>query len=98
MTETNPQLNYLSASPAFPFNASDGYGAWKKEEGHFAGRFAKLLFDPAGHYVGEADLLEDLEVSGDKVTGAFTIRFNFLDGRPSLCSGGTAAGTRVLAH
>ena len=100
MNETNAQLNLVSAgvSPGFPFNASDGYGAWKADDGHIAVKFSKLLFDVTGNYAGEADLIEDLNVSGDTLSGAFTIKFNFLNNSPSLCSGGTVTATRVAAQ
>jgi hypothetical protein len=100
MSETNAQLNFTSAgvSPGFPFNASDGYGAWKVDNGHTTVKFTKLLFDVTGHDAGEADLMEDLDVSGDSLSGAFTIKFNFLNNSPSLCSGGTVTAPRVAAQ
>lgn len=100
MTETNTQLNFTSAgvSALFPFNASDGHGTWKPDGGDFAVKFTKLLFDAAGHFAGEADLAEDLDVRGDSFTGAFTIKFNFLNNSPSLCSGGTLTATRITAE
>ena len=70
MTETNTQLNFISAAVSgLPLNGSDGHGAWKGLDDGFAAKFTKLLFDPAGHYIGEADLAEDLDVSGDTFAG-----------------------------
>lgn len=91
MTETNTQLNFISAavSPGLPLNGSDGHGTWKAADDGFEVKFTKLLFDSTGHYTGEADLAEELDVSGDTFTGTFTIQINFLNNSPSLCSGGT---------
>jgi hypothetical protein len=62
MTETNTQLNFISAavSPDLPLNGSDGHGTWKEVDEGFAVKFTALLFDATGHYAGEADLAEEL--------------------------------------
>ena len=100
MTETNTQLNFVSAtaSPELPVNGSDGHGTWKAADDGFAVKFTKLLFDSTGHYVGEADLAEELDVTGDAFTGTFTIQINFLNNSPSLCSGGTLTAQRITAE
>jgi hypothetical protein len=97
MTETNTQLNFLSAtvSPGLPLSGSDGHGTWKPTDDAFAVKFTKLLFDPTGHYTGEADLDEKIDVAGDAFTGTFTIQINFLEKSPSLCSGGTLNAQRI---
>jgi hypothetical protein len=59
---------------------------WVITEDGFAAKFTKLLFDSAGHYMGEADLVEELDVTGDAFTGTFTIQIHFLNNGPSLCS------------
>ena len=99
MTETNTQLNFISAAiSGLPLNGSDGHGSWKSTDDGFAAKFAKLLFDPAGHYTGEADLAEELDVTDDSYTGTFTIQINLLNNSPSLCSGGTVTAKRITAE
>ncbi len=100
MTETNTQLNFISAaaSPGLPLNGSDGHGTWKSADDAFVVKFSKLLFDPAGHYTGEADLAEELDVAGDTFTGTFTIQIRFLNNSPSLCSGGTVSAQRITVE
>jgi hypothetical protein len=61
-------------------------------------KFTKLLFDATGHYAGEADLTEELDVTGDTFTGTFTIQIDFLNHSPSLCSGGTLTAQRITAE
>ena len=97
--ETNTQLNFVSAgvSPAFPFSGSDGLGAWKESESGFSVNFVKLLYDAGGNYIGEADFLEHVDVSGDTFSGAFTIQFNLLGGGPAICGAGTVKGRRIVA-
>jgi len=99
MSETNTQLNFISASlsPAFPLSASDGHGTWKPDDSGFSVKFIKLLYDGAGHFAGEADLDEELEVRGDRFTGAFTIEINFSNKSPSVCSSGTLSARRIVA-
>jgi hypothetical protein len=100
MIETNTQVNFISAaaSPSLPLNGSDGHGTWKAADDGFAVKFTKLLFDATGHYTGEADLAEELDVSGDTFTGTFTIQINLLNNSPSLCSGGTLTAERITAE
>jgi hypothetical protein len=100
ITETNTQLNFISAtvSPNLPLNASDGHGTWKEADEGFAVKFTKLLFDATGHYAGEADLTEELDVTGDTFAGTFTIQIDFLNHSPSLCSGGTLIAQKITAE
>ena len=96
--ETNTQLNFVSAgvSPAFPFSGSDGLGAWKETESGYSVNFTNLMYDAGGHYIGDADFLEDIDVSGDTFSGVFTVQFNFLGGGPAVCGGGTIKGQRIV--
>ena len=99
MQETNTDLNFVSSSlnAALPFSASDGLGAWKKAESGFSVNFTKLLYDGGGHFVGEADFLEYIQVKGDTFSGVFTVQFNILNVGPVICGGGTAKARRVVA-
>ena len=99
MTETNTQVNFISASlsPDFPFNGSDGHGTWKRDGPGFSVKFIKLLYDATGNFVGEADIIEEVEVRGDRFTGAFTIELDFLNNSPSVCSSGALSAHRIVA-
>jgi len=101
LIETNTQLNFISASlsPGFPFNASDGHGAWKRDEDEddFAAKFTKFLYAATGHHIGNVDIIEriSLDRDADSFTGKFTIQFTFLNGSPALCSSGTLRANRM---
>lgn len=98
-TETNSELNFNSAGSALHLNGSDGHGVWQPAEEHFVSTFRKLLFDAAGNYVANADLHERLMITrATGLSGAFTITVTFLNGSPSLCSGGTISGQRMTVN
>ena len=65
VSETNTGVNANSANPFFPFNGSNGYGAWDKGgQGTIVFKFVKILFDGdtnqhAGYLVVEATALID---------------------------------------
>ena len=97
-TETNTELNSHSSGSPLGLNGSDGHGAWKTEEGNFKTTFRKLLFAPAGEYVGNADIHEQLAVEPpNTLSGTFTFTTTFLNGSPSLCTSGTFSGQRITA-
>lgn len=98
-TETNAELNSHSSGSALGVNGSDGHGAWTTEEGNFKTTFRKLLFAPAGEYVGNADIHEQVAAEQpNMLSGTFTITITFLNGSPSLCSSGTFSGQRITAN
>ena len=76
---------------------TDGAGAWKEKEFGFSVNFTKLLYDSAGHNLGEADFLEYIRVNGDTFSGAFTVQFNILNVGPVVCGGGIVKARRVVA-
>jgi len=104
LIETNTILNANSATlpPGnLPFNASDGHGAWQKEEsGQFKAQFRKLVFNVTGVYVANANVRESLSLDGshpNKFSGTFAIKFIFLDGSPAVCSSGRLVATKIHA-
>jgi hypothetical protein len=101
LIETNTLLNFNSFGliKSLPFNASDGHGAWEREGEQFKASFRKLVFDPTGVYVANADVHETIAIDGPdphKFSGSFTIQFGFLNG-PNICSGGTLSAERMHA-
>lgn len=101
LTETNTQLNANSAtlSPSFPFSGSDGHGVWERGGGQFEATFRKLVFDPSGVYVANADISEKLTLQGsdhNRFSGSFTIMFSFVNNNPPLCSSGELEAKRIV--
>jgi hypothetical protein len=102
LTETNTIVYFNSAGvvPGLPFDGSDGHGAWERESTGYRATFRKLLFDAKGVYVANADIKEKITVSSSdrhKLAADFTVKFNFLNGAPSVCSSGTLVATRIAA-
>ncbi len=70
ISETNTTLHPKSANPFFPFNGSDGYGAWERgPQNTVVLKFVKMVFDGAtnahvGYLVVEATAL----IEGDEFT------------------------------
>jgi hypothetical protein len=58
--------------------------------------FRKLVFDPSGAYVANADISEKLALDVNKSSGGFTIKFSFLNG-VSICSEGMFTAQRIHA-
>lgn len=100
LIETNAQLNSNTAAliPGAPsVNASDGHGAWEREGGHFAAFFRKLVFDPGGVYVANADIREMINVDStgsNQFSGTFTIKFSFFSGG-NICGEGSLSAQRI---
>jgi hypothetical protein len=102
LTETNTIVYFNSAGvvPGLPFDGSDGHGAWEREATGYQATFRKLLFDGKGVYVANADIKEKITVSSsdrNKLSADFTVKFNFLNGAPSVCSSGTLVAKRMAA-
>ena len=91
--------NPNSAGSVLHLAPSDGHGAWQRDGTQFKTTFRKLLFDPTGAYIGNADLNESLTVGQpDQLSGSFTVTLSFLNGSPSLCSSGTVARQRMTVN
>ena len=95
--ETNSHLNW-NVQPLFPgvdVSASDGFGTWTKHA-QTQVKFRKLLFDSTGAYFANVDVREILEnAQHGRLSGKFTIEFDFLDGSPSLCGSGDVGGALI---
>ncbi|MBV9074580.1 MAG: hypothetical protein JOZ10_13180 [Acidobacteria bacterium] len=96
VTETNSELNAHSAGSPLGLAGSDGHGAWERDDSEYHSIFRKLLFDLSGAYVGNADLNENLSIrASGELSGSFTIKLDFGNARPALCSSGTVTGQRL---
>ncbi len=70
ISETNTTLHPNSANEFFPFNGSDGYGAWEKAPGHTVViKFVKMVFDgDTNEHIGYLVVDATALIAGDTFT------------------------------
>ncbi len=70
VSETNTTLHPNSANPFFPFNGSDGYGAWERgPENTVVIKFVKMVFDGVTNdHVGYLVVEATARIEGDEFT------------------------------
>ncbi len=71
VSETDASLHPNSANPFFPFNGSDGYGAWELAyEDTVVFKFVKLVFDgETNEHIGYLVVDATALIAGDPYTG-----------------------------
>ena len=70
LSETNTTLHPNSANPFFPFNGSDGYGAWERgTENTVVIKFVKMVFDGVTNaHIGYLVVEATARIEGDEFT------------------------------
>jgi len=69
LSETNTTLHPNSANQFFPFNGSDGYGAWKRgPENTVVIKFVKMVFDGDNAHIGYLVVEAIARIDGDEFT------------------------------
>ena len=70
ISETNTTLHPNSANPFFPFNGSDGYGAWERgPENTVVIKFVKMVFDGVTNaHIGYLVVEATARIEGDEFT------------------------------
>ena len=79
-------------------NGTPGQGRWKSlGENRFQERVISLLVNAHRHYAGTFIARDTITVSGDKLTGTSSWRFQYADGRTNFQGTSTITGTRIRA-